>query len=97
MKWLILLILLLVLFAIVAMRYKKQIQTALYVWKMFKRVRQMNRTEEKRIEKKEPAEATNLIRCAKCGSWFPQQNALNLRSKAYFCSTVCMEKAAKVS
>jgi len=97
MKWLILLILFGGLIAIIAMRYRRQLQTALYVWRMFKKMRQMNKTEERQIEKKETANDVQLIRCAKCGTWIPQKNALKLRSKTFFCSANCMEKAVEVN
>ncbi|MGI8639505.1 MAG: hypothetical protein ACR2MG_06070 [Pyrinomonadaceae bacterium] len=92
-KLLILLILLLVVASMIALRYRRQIQTALYVWRMFRKMRQMDKPQEKQIEKKENAKDVQLIRCAKCGTWIPQKNALNLRSKAFYCSTNCMENA----
>lgn len=96
MKWLILLALLFVLLALFVSRYRRQIQTALYFWRMVKKMRQMNRTEEKQIDKKETAGNTELVRCSKCGKWTPQVNALKLRSKTFFCSANCMEKAVEV-
>jgi len=92
MKWLIILVLFILLTAIVAVRYRRQIQTALYVWKMFRKMRQMNKTDEKQIEQPKTKDVP-LIRCAKCGTWTEQKNALNLRSKTFYCSTNCMEQA----
>lgn len=92
MKWLIILVLLILLAAIVAVRYRRQIQTALYVWKMFRKMRQSGKREEKQITQP-AAKETPLIRCAKCGTWVPQKNALNLRSKTFYCSANCMEQA----
>jgi ribosomal protein S26 len=80
-----------------ALRYRRQLQTALYVWRMFKKMRRMNDTKEKQIEKKETTGDVQLIRCAKCGTWIPQKNALKLRSKTFFCSANCMEKAVEVN
>ncbi|MBA3633139.1 MAG: hypothetical protein H0W58_10090 [Acidobacteria bacterium] len=95
-KLLILILLILVLAAIIAWRYRRQIQTALYLWRMFRKMRQMDKPPEKRIEKQENAKDLQLIRCAKCGTWIPQKNALNLRSKTFYCSANCMEQAVKV-
>jgi hypothetical protein len=92
MKWLILVILFFLLAVIIAFRYRRQIQTALYVWKMFRKMRQANKSEEKQIEQPN-AKDVPLIRCAKCGTWIPQKNALNLRSKTFYCSANCMEQA----
>ncbi|MCA1625689.1 MAG: hypothetical protein LC768_18255 [Acidobacteria bacterium] len=97
MKWLILLILFGAVAAIIAMRYRRQIQTALYVWRMFKKMRQVNNTKEKKIERKETTGDVQLISCAKCETWIPQKNALKLRSKTFFCSANCMEKAVEVN
>ncbi len=93
MKLLFIALILLLVGCLVALRYRKQIQSALYVWQMFKKMRQLNKPVEKRIEKTETVSASQLIRCAKCGTWIPQNKALNLRSKAYYCSTNCIESA----
>ena len=96
MKWLILLILFAVLVFVIAARYRRQIQTAVYVWRMFRKMRQAGKQGEKQIEKKETASEVPLIRCAKCGTWIPQENALRLRSKTFFCSANCMEKTVEI-
>ncbi len=72
-KLLILILLILVLAAIIALRYRRQIQTALYIWRMFRKMRQMDKPPEKQIEKEENAKDFQLIRCAKCGTWIPQK------------------------
>ncbi len=95
MKWLILLALVFALLGLFAFRYWRQIQTALYVWRMFKQMRQVGKSQEKQIEKKETANDVALVRCAKCGNWVSQDNALKLRSKTFFCSARCMEKAVE--
>ncbi|CAN5169155.1 hypothetical protein BH20ACI1_BH20ACI1_19570 [soil metagenome] len=91
-KLLFIFLLLLVVGGIIALRYRRQIQSAIYIWQMFKKMRQVNKPQEKQIEKTEDAKDVQLVRCAKCGTWTPQKNALNLRSKAFYCSTNCMEK-----
>ncbi len=52
MKWLILLGLLFVLWTFIAIRYRTQIQTAIYVWKMFRKMRQASAQPEKQIKNK---------------------------------------------
>lgn len=96
MKWLVILILLLILAAIIVVRYRKQLQTAIFVWKMFRKMRLASRPVEKQIEKPENRNDVALVKCAKCGTWMPQKNALNLRSKIFYCSANCMESAVKV-
>lgn len=93
MKWLIILSLIFVVWMFVAVRYRRQIQTAIYVWKMFKKMRRASKPAEREIEKKENSVEVSLVKCAKCGAWTPQTNALNLRSKTFYCSANCMENA----
>ncbi len=97
MKWIILLILLAVLIAIIAVRYRRQINAGIEIYKMFRQVRrQMKPPEEKQIKKPVTKGEVQLVRCAKCGKWINETNALNLRSKTFYCSTNCMEQAVRV-
>lgn len=96
MKWLIILALLALVIILIASRYRKQIQMALYVFRMFRKMRQMNKPEEKQINAKANSDDTNLVNCAKCGTWIPQNKALKLRSGVFYCSSNCLETTAKV-
>jgi hypothetical protein len=97
MKWLILFGLIVILIVIIVSRYRQQIKMAAYVWRMFRKVRQAGKTEEKQIEKQENAGDLALVRCARCGTWIPQNKAVNLRSGGSYCSTVCLETTAKIN
>jgi len=97
MKWLILFGLIVILIVIITSRYRQQIKMAIYVWRMFRKMRQAGKTREKQIEKQENAKDAALVRCAKCGTWIPQNRALNLRSGTNYCSTVCLETTAKIN
>ncbi len=97
MKWLILLGLLVIVVVLIAVRYRQQIKMAIYVWRMFRKMRQVGKSDEKQIEKQENQTDAALVRCAKCGTWIPQNKALKLRSGTNYCSAVCLETAAKVS
>lgn len=90
MKFLFILLILTLVFGLVALRYRKQIQTVLDVWRMFRKMQEKPKA-EKRIEKTANRIDTQLIKCAGCGIWIPQKNALNLRAKIFYCSTKCME------
>ncbi|HEY0427896.1 MAG TPA: hypothetical protein VGC76_08945 [Pyrinomonadaceae bacterium] len=93
-KFLFILLLLLLVSGLVALRYRKQIQMALYMFRMFRKMRQMSKApEEKQIEKTEASSDAKLVKCARCGTWIPQSKALNLRSKTFYCSANCMESA----
>ena len=96
MKWLIILGIIITVGAIIALRFRRQIQMAIYVWRMFRKMRRAGETDEKQIETKENARNVPLVRCAKCGSWGSKKNALNLRSGTYYCSADCMEQSVKV-
>lgn len=97
MKWIIILALIALVIILVVSRFRKQIQMALYVFRMFRKMRQMNKAEEKKISPKADAIDEALVSCAKCGTWIPQNKALKLRSGTFYCSANCMETMAKVS
>lgn len=99
MKWLIILGLLLILAMFVVARYRRHIQTGIYVFKMFRKMRQMSRKperEEKQIETAANSADVQLVRCAKCGSWIPQNTALKLSKNNFYCSSKCLEKTVEV-
>jgi formylmethanofuran dehydrogenase subunit E len=93
MKWLVLLALLVLVCGLIALRFRPQIQAALQIWRMFKQINQTNQPIEKEIPKREKIANEALVRCAKCGKWIPQSNALNLRKQTFYCSSSCVEKA----
>ncbi len=96
MKLLIIISLLFVLGAFVAIRYRRQLEMAVYFWKMFRKLQQAGEPAKRQIKKQENLNDVSLVKCAKCKAWIPQQTALNLRSKTFYCSTNCMESAVKV-
>lgn len=97
MKWLVLLFLLLALAAIIFVRYRQQIQTGFYLWRMFRKMRQSgSATNNKQFEATKSEPEGQLVRCAKCGTWIPKNKALNLRAKNFYCSTNCIETAVKI-
>ncbi len=97
MKWLILLGLVIVVLGLIATRFRRQIKMAIYVWRMFHKMRQAGKSEGKHIEKQDNLSDVALVRCAKCGTWTPQSKALNLRSGVYYCSKNCLEVTARVN
>ena len=97
MKWLIILGLILLVIVLIASRYRQQIKMAIYMWQMFRKMRQVAKPQEKQIQKQENDKDAELTRCAKCGSWVQRNKALKLRSGVNFCSTNCLESAVKVN
>ena len=96
MKWIIILGLISLVLILIYSRYRKQIQTALYVFRMFRKMRQMSKTGEKQIDAAADSTAANLVNCAKCGTWILQNKALKLRSSGYYCSANCLKTIAEV-
>lgn len=96
MKWLIIIGLLLFVFVFVFTRYRRQIQTALQFWQMFRQYRKATKPVEKKAENLPVNNHENLIRCAKCGKWTAESQVLKLGSKTAYCSTACMEKQARL-
>lgn len=96
MKWLILLGLLIILIVLIASRYRQQIKMAIYVWRMFRKMRQAGKVDKKEIEKQDDSNAA-LVRCVKCGTWISQVKALKLRSGINYCSAQCMETKINLS
>lgn len=97
MKIIIILLILLLLVAIIAVRYRRQIQMAIYMLKMFRQMRQVGKSNEKQIETKEVSTNTPLVKCSNCGTWVVQNTAFKLRKTTYYCSSNCMEKAVNRS
>lgn len=98
MKWLIILVILLIVAAIVAVRYRRQIQTAIYMYRMFRKMREMSKPpakqKEKQIDRKNDLSDVQLVRCTGCGNWVAQTEVLKMGNKISYCSAACIEKNA---
>lgn len=96
MKWLIILLIIFIVLALVAIRYRRQIQTAIYMYRMMKKMREMSRPESKKIEtKKTDAVNAALVRCVGCGNWVSETEVLKMGNKISYCSARCIEKNVK--
>ena len=94
-KILFILLLLIIVGGLIALRYRKQIQLALYFLRMFLKMRQMNKTGDKQITAKPAANDSMLVRCAGCKSWISENKAVKIGSKSFYCTADCMEKSFK--
>lgn len=92
MKWIVLFFLIFILLAIFARRYRSQIKTAIEIWQSLK-VNHQNKHQQ-RNEMSDNSMNVPLVKCAKCGNWISQTNALNLNQRTFYCSSNCMEKSA---
>lgn len=93
MKWIILLILFLILIAYIVIRFRRQINFGIEMYKMMRQFRDQTKPEKKPLEKTGKSKGDSmLVRCSRCGKWIPQDRAVNLRAGNFYCSTVCLEK-----
>lgn len=90
-KVLVVLFILLVVLALIATRYRRQIMMGIQVWKAFKKMREGARPPEKAVTGRNDANVP-LVKCVKCGTWVPKTSALNLGPNTY-CSTTCVERS----
>ena len=97
MKWLIILSVIVVIAVFIVNRYRRQIQMAMYVFRMFRKMRKINNVEEKQINTRADSIDSTLVNCAKCGTWIQRNKALKLRSEVYYCSSDCLETMTKIA
>jgi hypothetical protein len=79
-----------ILFAITAFRYRRQIQTVLGIWRMLSAARSNIGTRE--VETDQSSSSGNLVNCAKCGTWVPEGRAIRVPPNIYYCSRNCVEQ-----
>ena len=96
MKFLVILFILLMLVLLLALRYRRQIQAGLQIWRMFRQVKQASKPAQNPAIRKKNENSESLVRCARCGKWVMPSEAVNLRGDTIYCSTQCMEKAARL-
>jgi hypothetical protein len=79
-----------VILALTAYRYRRQIATMLHIWRSFKAVRDQvkQKSDAPPVEGKASG---RLVNCARCGTWVPEERAIELRGGTRYCSAVCLE------
>ena len=80
-----------------AIRYRKQIATALQIWRSLKSMRNQMKESRDRSAPERSVSAGPLVNCAKCGTWVPEDRAISLRGGVFYCSSACLETTANVS
>ena len=88
------LLVLFVLVALTAVRYRKQIATLIGVSRMLRDARSAAGAAREPGEK----QVTNkgqLVNCAKCGTWAPKATSIKFDGGIYYCSKGCLEKASR--
>ncbi len=92
------LLILAVMLAIVVLtvvRYRRQIGAVYRFWQMLKQARIQGNRRPNEMNEPSEAERGPLVNCAKCGTWVPESKAIKLAPRVFYCSSGCVEKAAK--
>jgi hypothetical protein len=97
MKWIIILALVALLIVIVSVRFRRQIQTAIYLFRMVRKMRAMSRAEMPEADPRTAVaeSADELVRCSKCGKWSSKAGAKRFGTTSFYCSDECMTTAVR--
>jgi hypothetical protein len=80
-----------ILLALTAVKYRRQIVGAIEIWRSMKAFRDQLRQKPEETNSPRPVNAGKLVNCAKCGTWVPEDRAIRLKNGTYFCSSACVE------
>lgn len=83
-----------ILAAVTAYKYRRQIKAVREFWRMAKGVREMQTQARREVEEPKPAAPGKLVNCSKCGTWVPEDRAIRLGRTSVFCSSNCLERSA---
>ncbi len=95
---LVVLFVILVLAGLTAWRYRKQIMVGVQIWRQFKAMQTQVRGRQTSQPIDVPKNSNGqLVRCSKCGTWVPEDNAVKLAANVFYCTTECMERSVKAA
>ena len=83
---------LVLLVALTAYRYRRQIWAIFEFMNQVKTIREGMKRPAERIPE-EPVSKGPLVHCQKCGSWVPEERSIRLGRTAVFCSANCLESS----
>jgi hypothetical protein len=86
------LVVIVALFALTAIRYRKQLTAGVRIWRMLRAARTSRNIGLG--ERDEPHGKGPLVRCSTCGTWVPEERATKLGRATFYCSSNCVEKTA---
>jgi len=89
------LIVMAILLGLTAFRYRKQIAAVMHIWRSLKSMREQ--ATQRKVQPEKAEQIGPLVNCAKCGTWVPEQRAVKLRGGTFYCSSNCLETAAKAN
>jgi len=94
---LLILVVIAVLLALTAYRYRRQIGAFYQFWQVLQQARVQGKRNAKEMNQPAEDERGPLVNCVKCGTWVPESNAIKLGPRIYYCSIDCVEKTAKAA
>ncbi|MEP6946599.1 MAG: hypothetical protein ABJA02_11840 [Acidobacteriota bacterium] len=86
------LVVLLVLLAVTAIRYRKQINSAIGFVRMIRDAAAPGRS-NRSIGQPPARSVSELVNCAGCGTWVPRDRAIRFDAKTFYCSKQCVKVA----
>ena len=87
------LVVVLILLAITAVRYRKQIAGVIGFVRMIRDAADPSRRPRAINQPAAAAAPKDLVHCAACGTWVPSDRAIRFDSKTYYCSKECVKTA----
>lgn len=85
---LIILIVIVVLLALTAVKYRKQIASLIGFARMLKDAKD---AVGQSVIRGEEVRSVQLVNCAKCGVWVPQDKAIQISKDYFYCSDECVK------
>ena len=83
------------LLAFTAYKYRRQLKAMREFWRMAKQMRQVTSQMRKEVGEPKAAAPGKLVNCSKCGTWVPEDRAIRLGRTSVFCSSRCLERSAQ--
>ena len=87
------LVVFLVIAVLTAIRYRKQIAGMMHIWRSLQAMRGQTKESQPKMPEDRGA-AGPLVNCIKCGTWVPEQRAIKLGTRSFYCSPECLERSA---
>ncbi len=91
---LVILIVLLILVALTAFKYRRQIGTMISVGKMIRDAASGNVGRRDSIVE-EAGNSGKLVNCTKCATWVPEAKAIKFGGNTFFCTDACLQRSIK--
>lgn len=83
-----------ILLALTAVKYRRQIVTLITIWKQFQAARVRLQQATDRPKPIEPDRGIKLVNCARCGKWIPENSARRHSGTTFVCIDGCAANRA---